>query len=101
VLKNIPRTTNFAESWNKVLNSRTIIAHPNITQFIVTLKSIECINKFDLSRGGCGVYKFNTRNLRFEKSLFVCVVNFKFYGILDFLSALLRIYSSEFDETLD
>jgi hypothetical protein len=50
VVENYPRTTNYAERWNRTFNDRLFVIHPNIAHFISILKQEESIDKFDIER---------------------------------------------------
>lgn len=90
LLKN-PRTTNFAERWNRTFNELTSIKHPNIAHFISCLKKEENLDHFHIQRALCGVFKFKSRTLTYEEELFVLARNKKYFTPMNYLLAVLEI----------
>lgn len=98
IKKNLPRTSNGAETWNRIFNSRTEIPHPNIARFINELFQIEDANKFNITRAKNGVFIFSKSDLIKEKKLAVCVENYEMFSKLEYLDLVESIMDFKLNE---
>lgn len=88
ILKKIPRTINYAERWNRTLNERVSIRHPNIAHFINTIKQEEIIDKFNIVRAKSGLFKNDIQRLKYEEDIYIIVKYSKYYSIEEYLSSI-------------
>lgn len=97
VLLGLPRTSNNAESWNRTLNLRTVVANPNIAQFITNLLQQEELDIFNIKRAKIGIFQTN-KNFKKEENIRICVKNYRFFGIITFLNVISKHYNFDFEE---
>lgn len=101
VLNNIPRTINYAERWNRILNDSVGIVHPNIAYFIETIKNSEITDKFNLNRAKIGIYKINKNYLKLNEEIFICVKHYTLYTEEEFLNSLEQIFEKKYLKDFD
>jgi hypothetical protein len=75
IKKEIPKTSNNAESWNRTLNSRVETANPNIAKFITSILKIYEIDIFKLQRCSEGEMDVKMKSREFKIRLLI--QNFK------------------------
>lgn len=96
VLKNIPRTTNNLESWHRVLNQKCVVAHPNISVFIESLREEEESNRIILSQILRSEFELSRRNLEKEEKIRIILINHEFFSDENLFKRLNSIFSWNF-----
>jgi hypothetical protein len=98
ILNFTPRTSNGAESWNRTINLRTAIHHPNISHLIVELLKQEELDIFNLKRACKGVYQTIKRDVVFEEKVRITVEAYSLYkDKLKFIESIMNIYKFKFE----
>lgn len=87
-LLKIPRTTNFAERFNRTLNESVGVRHPNIAHLIDALKQEELLDSYNLSRARAGIYTFNTVNIKREEYLYTTILSYAYFDDITFLKVI-------------
>jgi hypothetical protein len=96
VEKEIPRTSNNAESWNRTLNKRMETSKPNIALFITRILDCEELDIFNLKRYKMGVFETRKKN-KSEDIIRMIVKNYNQYTPENFMKILLKYINFKLD----
>lgn len=97
VLLNIPRTSNNAETWNRTFNLRTVVANPNIAQFIMDVLREEEADIFNIKRALNGKFQLR-KDYEKEEKLRICVENYHHFNISAYLGIIMSHYNFKFED---
>jgi hypothetical protein len=67
IIYGYPRTSNTVEAWNRSLNQRCVVAHPNIACLVGVLKDFEEENRIEISQN-CKLFN-TTTSVNLKKNL--------------------------------